>query len=84
MPITKTNLVTVKLIHQRFREFLENIYDFSLRRKLEESEAANQNLQLYVTNLKKSYNSVFAANSDSKEERTEDADTSVPTSQIQE
>ena len=49
---------------------------------MEESEAANKNMQLYITNLKKSYHSVFAA-SDSKDDKTEDVDTSVPTSQIQ-
>ena len=54
------------------------------RRKLEESESANKNLQLYITNLKKSYHSVFAASSDSREEeKTEDMETSVPTSHIQ-
>ena len=50
-----------------------------LRSKLEDSESANQNLQLYITNLKKSYHSVFA--SDSKDDKTEELDTSLSSSQ---
>ena len=62
--------------------FLIESINLHFRRKLEESEAANKNLQSYITNLKKSYHSVFAG-SDSKDEKTEEIDTSVPTSQLQ-